>query len=74
MKRLLILLTVTVLLSCTRSKVKETNRHSDYHYTTIDQSKVDCTEHVYIPIYSNIYYVDAHHTFSLAATLSIRNT
>jgi hypothetical protein len=74
MKHVRFLLAITVLFSCTQSKVTESNRHSDYHYTTIDQSKVEYTEQVYIPIYSDIYYVDAHHTFSLAATLSIRNT
>ena len=53
---------------------KESKHHSSYHYTTADKSTVAQTEQVYIPIYSDIFYVDAKHTFSLTATLSIRNT
>jgi len=67
-------LILTVLVSCSPNKVPETKHHSNYHFETIDKSTFEKTEQVYIPIYSDIYYVDSKHTFSLTATLSIRNT
>ena len=63
-----------VAVSCSKSRVPETRHHSSYHFETVDRSAFDQTEMVYIPIYSDIYYVDSKHTFSLTATLSIRNT
>jgi hypothetical protein len=63
-----------VVVSCSQSKVPETKHHSNYHFETVDKSAFEKTEMVYIPIYSDIYYVDSKHTFSLTATLSIRNT
>lgn len=63
-----------VLFSCTSEKLKETKRHSDFHVANIDRSVLELQKKVYVPIYSDIYYVDSHHTFSLTATLSIRNT
>ena len=63
-----------VLISCSKSKVTETKHHSNYHFETVDRSAFEQTELVYIPIYSDIYFVDSKHTFSLTATLSIRNT
>lgn len=67
-------LILTVLVSCSPNKVPETKHHSNYHFETVDKSAFEKTEQVYIPIYSDIYYVDSKHTFSLTATLSIRNT
>lgn len=63
-----------VAVSCSKSKVPETKHHPSYHFEAVDKSSVAQSELVYIPIYSDIYYVDAKHTFSLTATLSIRNT
>jgi len=63
-----------VVVSCSKSKVPETKHHSNYHFEAIDKSAFEKTEKVYIPIYSDIYYLDSKHTFSLTATLSIRNT
>ena len=63
-----------VMVSCSQSKAPETKHHSNYHFATVDKSTFEKTEQVYIPIYSDIYYVDSKHTFSLTATLSIRNT
>jgi hypothetical protein len=63
-----------VVAACTQSKVPETKHHSSYHFEAVDQSSFEQTELVYIPIYSDIYFVDSKHTFSLTATLSIRNT
>ena len=63
-----------VVVSCSKSKVPETKHHSSYHFETVDKSDFEQTELVYIPIYSDIYYLDSKHTFSLTATLSIRNT
>lgn len=63
-----------VVVSCSKSKVPETKHHPNYHFETVDQSAFEQTELVYIPIYSDIYYLDSKHTFSLTATLSIRNT
>lgn len=63
-----------VLYSCNNSNIKETRHHSDYHFANIDKSRLALTEKVYVPIYSDIYYIDSKHTFSLTATLSIRNT
>ncbi len=65
---------IALLSSCTSNSVPETKHHSEYHFTTVDKSKLAQQEQVYIPIYSDIYYVDSKHTFSLTATLSIRNT
>ena len=65
---------LTVFVSCSQSKVPETKHHSNYHFVTVDQSAFESTELVYVPIYSDIYYLDSKHTFSLTATLSIRNT
>jgi len=72
----LILFSVVIaflVFSCASEKLKETNRHSDYHSVGIDPSTLPQQSKVYLPIYSDIYYMDAHHTFSLTATLSIRN-
>lgn len=75
MKSLFLYILIVFLLgSCSSDKLPETNHHSDYHYTIIDPSTLDQTELVYIPIYSDIYYVDSKHTFPLTATLSVRNT
>ena len=63
-----------VLVSCTSEKLKETRRHSEFHVANIDRSVLGLQKKVYVPIYSDIYYVDSKHTFSLTATLSIRNT
>ena len=67
-------LILAILTSCSPNKVPETKHHSNYHFETVDKSAFEKTEQVYIPIYSDIYYVDSKHTFSLTATLSIRNT
>ena len=75
MKTLFLLFVIlTVFISCSPNKVPETKHHSNYHFETVDQSAFEQTEMVYVPIYSDIYYVDSKHTFSLTATLSIRNT
>jgi len=63
-----------VAASCSNSKVPETKHHSSYHFEKVDRLAFEQTEKVYIPIYSDIYYIDSKHTFSLTATLSIRNT
>jgi hypothetical protein len=63
-----------LLVACTQPKAPETKHHSDYHFTSVDRATLPQQEMVYIPIYSDIYYVDSKHTFSLTATLSIRNT
>jgi len=63
-----------VMAACAKSKMPETRHHSSYHFEMVDRSAFEQTEMVYIPIYSDIYYVDSRHTFSLTATLSIRNT
>lgn len=63
-----------VMVSCSKPKIQETKHHSSYHFEKVDKSAFEKTELVYIPIYSDIYYVDSRHTFSLTATLSIRNT
>jgi len=63
-----------VMVSCSQSKAPETKHHSNYHFAKVDKSAFEKTELVYIPIYSDIYYLDSKHTFSLTATLSIRNT
>jgi hypothetical protein len=67
-------LILAILTSCSPNKITETKHHSDFHIATVDKSAFEKTEQVYIPIYSDIYYVDSKHTFSLTATLSIRNT
>jgi len=69
-----IYIVLTVFISCSQNKAPETKHHSDFHFATVDKSSFEKTELVYIPIYSDIYYVDSKHTFSLTATLSIRNT
>lgn len=75
MKSFLFFAAMTILLnSCQSGKAPETNHHSVFHYSKIDKTAFDHTEKVYIPIYSDIYYIDSKHTFSLTATLSIRNT
>jgi len=65
---------IVAVVACSKSKVPETKHHSNYHFEMVDKSSVAQSELVYIPIYSDIYYVDEKHTFSLTATLSIRNT
>lgn len=67
-------LILAILTSCSQNKAPETKHHSNYHFETVDKSAFEKTEQVYIPIYSDIYFVDSKHTFSLTATLSIRNT
>ncbi|MFA5327277.1 MAG: DUF3124 domain-containing protein [Prolixibacteraceae bacterium] len=62
------------VFACSPSKIPETTHHSNYHYKNVEKSAFEQTELVYIPIYSDIYFVDSRHTFSLTATLSIRNT
>lgn len=67
-------LILAILTSCSPNQAPETKHHSNYHFETVDKSAFEKTEQVYIPIYSDIYFVDSKHTFSLTATLSIRNT
>lgn len=69
-----LVIVVALISSCTSNSVPETKHHSEYHFANVDRSKLAQQEQVYIPIYSDIYYVDSKHTFSLTATLSIRNT
>ena len=66
-------LILVILTSCSQNKTPETKHHSNYHFEKVEKSAFEKTELVYIPIYSDIYYVDSKHTFSLTATLSIRN-
>lgn len=63
-----------LMVSCSKPKAPETKHHSSYHFEKVEKSTFEKTEMVYIPIYSDIYYLDSKHTFSLTATLSIRNT
>jgi hypothetical protein len=63
-----------VMFACDSEKIKETNRHSDFHVVNVDRSILGLQKKIYLPIYSDIYYRDTHHIFSLTATLSIRNT
>jgi hypothetical protein len=72
--RLFLFIGLAVLISCSQNKAPETKHHSDFHFATVDKTTFEKTEQVYIPIYSDIYFVDSKHTFSLTATLSIRNT
>jgi hypothetical protein len=74
LKSLLLVFVLIFVISCSKSKVPETMHHSAFHFAKVDKSAFEKTEHVYIPIYSDIYFVDSRHTFSLTATLSIRNT
>jgi len=67
-------LILAILTSCSQNKTPETKHHSDFHFVTADKSTFEKAEQVYIPIYSDIYYIDSKHTFPLTATLSIRNT
>ncbi len=70
---LLSVLILPILMSCTQNKISETNHYSEYHFSKVDKTSFEKTEMVYIPIYSDIYYMDTHRTFPLTATLSIRN-
>lgn len=74
MKHLLIIAFAILMISCSKNKLSEARHQSEYHYLKMDKSSVKSTEQIYVPVYSDIYYVDAEHTFSLTATLSIRNT
>ena len=75
MKSLFFLVAVTAIISsCSPNKLPETKHQSNFHIVTVDKSALGMTQQVYIPIYSDIYYADSKHTFSLTATLSIRNT
>ena len=75
MKPLFILsLILVILTSCSQNKAPETKHRSDFHFAEVNKSTFERTELVYVPIYSDIYYIDSKHTFSLTATLSIRNT
>ena len=67
-------LILVILTSCSNNKAPETKHHSSFHSVKVDKSAFEKTELVYIPIYSDIYFVDSRHTFSLTATLRIRNT
>ena len=67
------ILILQILASCSPNNIPESKHHSDYHFSKVDKSAFENTELVYIPIYSDIYYLDSHHTFPLTATLSIRN-
>ena len=69
-----LLITAAILMSCSRNQDHITKHHSKYHFSSLEKSAFEHTEQVYIPVYSDIYYVDSRHTFSLTATLSIRNT
>lgn len=70
----LLFIVLILLISCSEKKLPETTHHSEYHFTNVDPRSFEQTEKVYVPIYSDIYYVDSKHTFPLTATLSIRNT
>lgn len=74
MKTLILSFFLMIVLYSCNSNLKETRHHSDYHFANVDKSKLTLNEMVYVPIYSDIYYIDSKHTFSLTATLSIRNT
>jgi len=74
MKSFIYLAIVLLFSACQSGQPPETKHHSDYQYVSVIPSDVEFTEKVYIPIYSDIYYLDSKHTFSLTATLSIRNT
>lgn len=70
-----IVILLVLFTACSQKNVNEESKHNpSYHFSNTDKSSVAQSELVYIPIYSDIYYVDSKHTFSLTATLSIRNT
>jgi hypothetical protein len=74
MKRLFfILLVFAVFFSCRQAPEKITKHHSEYHFSEISFDSMLKREKLYVPVYSDIYHIDARHTFPLTATLSIRN-
>lgn len=45
-----------------------------YHYVDIQYDALARSQTVYVPIYSEIYHYSGHQSYSLTATLSVRNT
>lgn len=74
MKTLFFTILVTLIVwSCQEVRPVETRHHSDYQQADINPAKIEKSGKIYVPIYSDIYYRDSKHTFSLTVTLSIRN-
>ncbi len=79
-KQIAPLLLVTALLlaglcACEQKAAEKVHLPSDtYHAADIDFSTLQRIETVYVPIYSDIYFMTGERRFLLTATLSIRNT
>ena len=76
MKYLVFILSVIVILTACAEKDPKVFRYPDpvMKHTDVDQNKIKIVETVYIPIYSDIYHVDARKKILLTSTMSIRNT
>jgi hypothetical protein len=74
---LLLALFLTLFISCQnkeRSANKKINFPShSYSYVKVDTTKLKYKEIDYIPVYSDIYYLDGTKRFLLTTTLSVRN-
>ncbi len=66
-------LLVCALFACQSGQPVETKHQSDFELADLNEADAEKSGKMYVPIYSDIYYLDSKHTFSLTATLSIRN-
>ncbi|KAF3890480.1 MULTISPECIES: DUF3124 domain-containing protein [Nostocales] len=74
-------ITLIVLVSCQSTEMtpkpqpKKNLARPSYQVVTLDKNfKIATGQTIYVPIYSHIYHHNQQEVFSLAATLSIRNT
>lgn len=70
-------LLVTLFISCQNNKSSSNKKinypsHS-YSYVKLDTTTLNYQEIVYVPVFSDIYYLDGTNRFLLTTTLSVRN-
>lgn len=75
MRPILTFILLLLFWACERSVTYEpiTYPSHQYSFTDLSSSDVEISHSSYVPVFSDIYHIDASRRFLLTATLSIRN-
>jgi hypothetical protein len=72
-----VVLLLMLFISCqnkeTATNIKINYPSHKYTYVNLDTATLRCKEIVYVPVYSDIYYLDGTKRFLLTTTVSVRN-
>jgi hypothetical protein len=77
MRKLIYCTKLLTLMACKESTEQNSDKKSHpshkYHYVDVQQKEMNYLETLYVPVYSDIYYLNGTLRYLLTATVSIRN-